>query len=41
MCGILQDHDVTCRGDVSIPYIFISQINVLFLLQKLILNTSG
>lgn len=41
MCGVLQDHYITCHGDVSIPCIFISHINVLFLLQKLILNTSG
>lgn len=40
MCGTWQDHCVTC-GDGSILYIFISHINVLFLLQTLILNTSG
>lgn len=38
MCGVLQDQCVTCCGDGSILYIFISHINVLFLLQTLILN---
>lgn len=41
MCIMLQDHYVTSHGDVSIPYIFISHIDVLFLLQMLIVNTSG
>lgn len=41
MCGAVQDHCVTCCGDGSILYIFISHINVLFLLQTLILNTAG
>lgn len=41
MRGVLQDLCVTCCGDGSILYIFISHISVLFLLQTLILNTSG
>lgn len=33
MCGTLPDHYITCHVDVSIPYIFISHINALFLPQ--------
>lgn len=40
-CGLLQDHCVARHADASIPYTSISRINVLFMLQQLILNTSA